>query len=73
MDALQLWLCGSHQRSQMLASQVGVTAEAVRLWAVGKRKVGVKKIMRVSEVTGLSPSEIRPDVFGPEQKREQAA
>ena len=45
MDALQLWLCGSHQRSQMLASQVGVTAEAVRLWAVGKRKVGVKKIM----------------------------
>jgi DNA-binding transcriptional regulator YdaS (Cro superfamily) len=45
-----------------LAKQCGVSKQAVAKWRASNR-VGVKSVKKLSEVTGLPPYVIRPDVF----------
>lgn len=44
-----------------LAEQLGLVKSAIRHW----ERVPVQHVRRVSEITGLEPHDIRPDVFPP--------
>ena len=43
-----------------LANALGISYEAVRLW----KEIPVKRIAKVSELTGIPRHELRPDIFG---------
>lgn len=46
-----------------IASACGVTQAAVARWM--SRRIPAEQVKQLSEITGLSPHELRPDVFGP--------
>ena len=46
-----------------LANALGVTSQAVSMWHT-RGQIPVTRCADVSRVTGLSLSELRPDVFG---------
>ena len=45
-----------------LARKCGVTQAAVSYWL--QRRVPPEHVLTVSEITGLTPNQLRPDVFG---------
>lgn len=47
----------------------GITSQAISQW----KKVPPGRVIAVSNVTGISPKELRPDVFGPTPEKETAA
>jgi len=64
MNAINSWLTLDAAHPALLAEGMGVSREAVRLWGTGKRNVALRNVPRMCCITGLSPYEIRPDVFG---------
>lgn len=44
------------------AKLVGVQRETVNRWESGARRIDVDKLPIVSEVTGIAPAELRPDL-----------
>ena len=46
-----------------IAASVGVSAEAVRLWRHGKRRVAPRHALAVSRITGIPRHELRPDLW----------
>ncbi|MFT8898104.1 MAG: hypothetical protein ABF968_14270 [Acetobacter sp.] len=63
MNAINSWLALDAHHPARLAERMGVSREAVRLWGAGKRNVALRNVPRMCCITGLSPHEIRPDVF----------
>lgn len=49
-----------------LAHGLGISTAAVSQW----QKVPAKRVGRVSEITGLAPHEIRPDLFKAPEARQ---
>lgn len=49
-----------------LAVQLGRTKTAVSRWETGSRRIPAEIVPRLSEITGIKPHELRPDVFAPE-------
>jgi transcriptional regulator with XRE-family HTH domain len=45
-----------------LADQLGVWRTTVARWETGKQKVDRKLLPKVTEATGISPAELRPDL-----------
>lgn len=45
-----------------LARTLGVSRLTVTRWETGERKIGVKKLPKVSETTGISKRDLRPDM-----------
>ncbi|MFT8918043.1 MAG: hypothetical protein ABF887_00480 [Gluconobacter oxydans] len=64
MNAINSWLALDAAHPARLAEGMGVSREAVRLWGAGKRNVALRNVPRMCGITGLSPYDIRPDVFG---------
>lgn len=54
--ALAIKLAGGRRA---LAQQLGLTKLAIREW----KRVPIQHVRRVSEITGLPPHDIRPDIF----------
>jgi DNA-binding transcriptional regulator YdaS (Cro superfamily) len=52
-----------------LAARLGITKSAVSQWD----RVPAEHVLRVSELTGVSVHELRPDVFGPTPVKHRAA
>lgn len=44
-----------------LASKIGVTPQALSQW----RRVPVRRVLSVEQITGISRHDLRPDIFGP--------
>lgn len=42
-------------------------------WELGKPHIPVKQLDKAERITGIPREELRPDIFGPVLKREQAA
>jgi transcriptional regulator with XRE-family HTH domain len=55
-----------------LAELLGVSKGTVSRWESGNRKVDDDLLPSVSEKTGISPSELRPDLVALLQQREAA-
>lgn len=49
---------------KQLGEQIGVTRTTVARWETGKRNVDDDLLPKVSQVTGISPSKLRPDLAG---------
>jgi hypothetical protein len=49
---------------RMLADALGISAEAIRQWD----EIPVKRLAKVSEVTGIPKPQLRPDIFGEAQQ-----
>jgi transcriptional regulator with XRE-family HTH domain len=48
---------------ERLGKLIGVPRETVARWECGARKIGQRKLLQVvSEKTGISPRELRPDL-----------
>lgn len=45
-----------------LASAVGVRPQAVQKW-VARGRVPAERVLRVAEVTGIAPHDLRPDLY----------
>ena len=45
-----------------LADKVGVARETIGRWETGKRTIEDRLLPKVSEVTGISKAELRPDL-----------
>lgn len=73
MRALDELLKRKALTSRQIAEEAGVSTETVRLWRSGKRKIAVGRIGQVARITGLTPHDLRPDVFGPETTHERGA
>ena len=54
-----------------LARMLGVTKATISRWESGARKVDAEKLPEVSEKTGVSPADLRPDLA--ELMRSEAA
>lgn len=46
-----------------IASLCGVTQSAVSKWYT-RRRIPAERVLQFSEITGIPPNELRPDVFG---------
>lgn len=44
-----------------LAAHLGISRQAVSRWT----KIPMRHLAAISEITGMQPHELRPDVFGP--------
>jgi DNA-binding transcriptional regulator YdaS (Cro superfamily) len=49
-----------------LAREVGVSAEAVRLWRLKKRRISPRHVSAVSRITGIPRHDLRPDLWEPQ-------
>ena len=47
-----------------LAERIGVQRETLARWEGGQRRVDIEKLPKVSEVTGITPAKLRPDLAG---------
>lgn len=52
-----------------LAAELQITAQAVSLW----KKVPVRRVMRVAELTGIPCHQLRPDYFPKPARQGRAA
>lgn len=50
-----------------LAKDLDVAVMTVSRWETGDRKIGVKTLPTVSEITGIPREKLRPDFFGAPQ------
>lgn len=65
MEQLREWRL-AHPEIQTLdkaASLFGVSAVSVHRYETGERRIKPQLVQRVSEVTGIPPHILRPDVF----------
>lgn len=53
-----------------LAKDMGVSAEIVRLWALGERKPKPENVDKIIEITGgkVTRSGLRPDLYPPRKR-----
>jgi DNA-binding transcriptional regulator YdaS (Cro superfamily) len=58
-DEVLAGLLATPGRAQALADGLGISLQAVCQW----RRVPVERVKRVSEITGATPHELRPDIF----------
>ena len=63
MDKLTAWLKNERGRMSRLAGDLGITPGAVAQWD----KVPAERLGDVSRATGISPEELRPDIFAVSQ------
>lgn len=56
-----------------MAARLGVSGEIVRLWRVGRRPIPARRAIEISNVTGISLHELRPDFWPPPKKRVKRA
>jgi len=58
-----------------LGALIGVSGDLVRLWRLGQRVVGAKRVLKVEEVTKIPRHELRPDLYPPPvpRKRQHSA
>lgn len=73
---LSEFLAASNLSHADFASRVGVTKEAVRLWAVGARTPRPAAMLLIARATDgrvTANDFVRPDVFGPAPAGEAAA
>lgn len=60
---LQAALKAKGLRQSAVADACGVTDGTVSKWVRGLIVIPAERVARVSEVTGIPPHELRPDVF----------
>lgn len=60
MSRLREYLEQERGRAAALAAEIGVSPSAISMWD----KVPAERIGVVSRATGISPQELRPDIFG---------
>jgi DNA-binding transcriptional regulator YdaS (Cro superfamily) len=65
MSELRQYLDGERGRGSRLARDLGVTPGAVWQWA--SDQVPAERIFKVSELTGIPLSKLRPDLVGSAQ------
>ncbi|MCW2266271.1 transcriptional regulator with XRE-family HTH domain [Gluconobacter cerinus] len=63
MNLIDAFLTQEKMSARALAEKVGVSAETVRLWRIGKRRVSIRNIAAFCVVSGMRPEQIRPDIF----------
>jgi len=57
---------------RQLADMLGVSTAAISRWEAGERKPDGELVPMISEKTGISPAELRPDLaalMGPDKTR----
>ena len=65
MEKLREWRL-AHSDIQTLdkaATLFGVSAVSVHRYETGQRSIKPKLVLHISEVTGIPPHELRPDIF----------
>ena len=60
-DPLREYIKESGTTQAELARQIGVKQPS--LWKWMKAKVPATRVLQISEITGIPPEELRPDVF----------
>ena len=70
MDELKAWFSQRGNSYAKLARALGVYPSAVANW-VYRGKVPPERVHQVAKVTKISPSALRPDLFGPDARKVQ--
>lgn len=68
MDILRQHLKGERGRLTKLAGALGIYPSAIAQWD----KVPAERVPAVADATGLSPHDLRPDLYGPAPKAKRA-
>lgn len=61
MNAIKKWRSETGTTQVQLAERLGVAQSVVARWEA--ESVGVKRVLLVSDVTGIPPHVLRPDVY----------
>lgn len=67
MDDLKTFRASHNMTLAELGRLVGVSRGTVFRWEDGSRKIGIKLLNKVSEVTAIPRERLRPDIFGDAQ------
>ena len=67
---LQIWR--SDRKAAEVAQKLGVTLAMWSRWENGKRSIPANRVNDISELTGIPPHELRPDVFRAPQAEDAA-
>lgn len=47
---------------KQLAAQFGVSRETLARWEIDARRIDPERLPQISQLTGISPAELRPDL-----------
>lgn len=64
MEKLIAYLKAERGRRAALAETLEISPSAISMWT----RVPGERLMAVSRATGISPEDLRPDMFNPEQQ-----
>lgn len=71
MEKIKAWRVGRKLSIEEAGSLIGVSGVQWHRYESGKRNVPAQKVHTLSKITGISPHDLRPDVF--ERTKEVAA
>jgi len=60
-EMLKKWLIENGKSQTWLAAEFGIRQSAVAKWI--RFRVPAERVLKVSELTGIPPEDLRPDVF----------
>lgn len=61
-QALKQYRLDRKMTQEALAEKLGVTSISVSRWETGERKISKDLLPKISEATGIAPTELRPDL-----------
>lgn len=68
MEKIKHWRRANALSLEAAGSLIGVSGVQWHRYEAGTRRVPGEKVLAVSEVTGIPPHELRPDIFGDAKK-----
>ena len=72
MEQTPLKIWRGDRKAASVAQQLGVTLAMWSRWENGRRAIPANRVNDISELTGIPPHELRPDVFRAPQAEDAA-
>lgn len=71
MEQIRKWRRANEISLDQAGALIGVSGVQWHRYEAGTRRIPAEKVAAVSEATGISPSDLRPDIFGPAPRPER--
>jgi Uncharacterized protein conserved in bacteria, prophage-related len=69
MEKIRHWRSERKLSIEAAGALVGVSGVQWHRYETGARRIPAEKVPAISKITGVSPHDLRPDVFGPQPEQ----